>query len=365
MKNPSISTRDFEEESLKILLKNINTRKILPLLNLPEHDVEILRMTFCEWKSVEEIAEFLNLSNACVRYRRVAAIGRLSSAIILATNAFLNSDELFHKMAGDIRLLQAQNKQLLRLKKISETAALASDFKPIRELLKIELIRFDLSIRTLNCLKAADAETLGDLVSYTKNELLKFRNFGKKSLTELEDLVEAKGLTFGMDISQYKLDNEPINKSETEEFDETTLYTRQLLKTKLIDFDLSVRAMNVLTPVGIKTLGDLVLHTKHDLIKIPTIGKKTLTELEDLVEAKGLDFGMDISKYKLENPSLKTPLNLAVEYVKQSQVADSKGLSAMLLGDVAELIKITTGKTIDCQDLEYKPKKISEGETLL
>jgi DNA-directed RNA polymerase subunit alpha len=66
----------------------------------------------------------------------------------------------------------------------------------------------DLSVRALNCLKAADIETLGDLVSYNKNDLLKFRNFGKKSLTELEELVEGKGLQFGMNVSKYKLDRD-------------------------------------------------------------------------------------------------------------------------------------------------------------
>ncbi len=78
----------------------------------------------------------------------------------------------------------------------------------IRQLLKTKLIDLDLSVRALNCLKAADVETLGDLVQYNKNDLLKFRNFGKKSLTELEELVKTKGLEFGMNISKYKLDKE-------------------------------------------------------------------------------------------------------------------------------------------------------------
>lgn len=78
----------------------------------------------------------------------------------------------------------------------------------MRQLLKTKLVDMDLSVRALNCLKAADIETLGDLVSYNKNDLLKFRNFGKKSLTELEDLVENKGLSFGMNVSKYKLDKE-------------------------------------------------------------------------------------------------------------------------------------------------------------
>jgi len=78
----------------------------------------------------------------------------------------------------------------------------------MRQLLKTKLVDMDLSVRALNCLKAADVETLGDLVSYNKNDLLKFRNFGKKSLTELEDLIESKGLSFGMNVSKYKLDKD-------------------------------------------------------------------------------------------------------------------------------------------------------------
>jgi len=78
----------------------------------------------------------------------------------------------------------------------------------MRQMLKTKLVDMDLSVRALNCLKAADVETLGELVQYNRNDLLKFRNFGKKSLTELDDLLDNMGLTFGMDISKYKLDKE-------------------------------------------------------------------------------------------------------------------------------------------------------------
>ncbi len=90
----------------------------------------------------------------------------------------------------------------------SETEEFDETSLHMRQLLKTKLVDLDLSVRALNCLKAADVETLGDLVSYNKNDLLKFRNFGKKSLTELEDLVESKGLSFGMNVSKYKLDKE-------------------------------------------------------------------------------------------------------------------------------------------------------------
>lgn len=82
------------------------------------------------------------------------------------------------------------------------------DYLHQRHLLKTKLSDMDLSVRALNCLKAADVETLGELVSYNKNDLLKFRNFGKKSLAELEELVKSKNLHFGMNVSKYKLDKD-------------------------------------------------------------------------------------------------------------------------------------------------------------
>ena len=78
----------------------------------------------------------------------------------------------------------------------------------MRQLLKSKLADMNLSVRALNCLKAADVETLGELAKYQKSDLLKFRNFGKKSLTELDDLLDRLNLTFGMDITKYKLDKE-------------------------------------------------------------------------------------------------------------------------------------------------------------
>ncbi len=78
----------------------------------------------------------------------------------------------------------------------------------MRQLLKTKLTDLDLSVRALNCLKAADVETLGELAGYHKHDLLKFRNFGKKSLTELDEKLESLNLSFGMDLSKYKLDKE-------------------------------------------------------------------------------------------------------------------------------------------------------------
>ncbi len=89
-------------------------------------------------------------------------------------------------------------------------------------------------------------------------------------------------------------------KSDSDEFDETSLHMRQLLKTKLVDMDLSVRALNCLKAADVETLGDLVTYNKADLLKFRNFGKKSLTELEDLVDNKGVHFGMNVAKYKLD-----------------------------------------------------------------
>jgi DNA-directed RNA polymerase subunit alpha len=89
---------------------------------------------------------------------------------------------------------------------IEDTGEFDEEILHMRQLLKTKLSDMDLSVRALNCLKAADVETLGELVHYNKNDLLKFRNFGRKSLTELDELLEGLHLSFGMDISKYKLD---------------------------------------------------------------------------------------------------------------------------------------------------------------
>jgi len=88
--------------------------------------------------------------------------------------------------------------------------------------------------------------------------------------------------------------------SLSEEFDETSLHTRQLLKQKLIDMDLSVRALNCLKSADIETLGDLVAIHKSDLLKLRNFGRKSLTELEELVKSRSLEFGMNVAKYKLD-----------------------------------------------------------------
>jgi DNA-directed RNA polymerase subunit alpha len=101
-------------------------------------------------------------------------------------------------------------------------------------------------------------------------------------------------------FSDEKITLDTEEKSTTEEFDETSLHMRQLLKTKLVDMDLSVRALNCLKAADVETLGQLVEFNKNDLLKFRNFGKKSLVELEDLVKSKNLNFGMNLSKYKLD-----------------------------------------------------------------
>ena len=105
-------------------------------------------------------------------------------------------------------MLFSDERITLEADEIAKTETYDEESLHMRQLLKTKLIDMDLSVRALNCLKAAEVDTLGDLVSFNKNDLMKFRNFGKKSLTELEELVIVKGLNFGMDLTKYKLDKD-------------------------------------------------------------------------------------------------------------------------------------------------------------
>ena len=101
-------------------------------------------------------------------------------------------------------------------------------------------------------------------------------------------------------FSDKKIDIQTEIQNQTDDFDEETLHIRQMLKTRLVDMDLSVRALNCLKAAEVDTLGDLVQIAKSELLKFRNFGRKSLTELENLVKSKNLEFGMDISKYKLE-----------------------------------------------------------------
>jgi DNA-directed RNA polymerase subunit alpha len=102
-------------------------------------------------------------------------------------------------------MLFSDEKIIIEEETQANNSALDEEMLRMRQLLNQKLQDMDLSVRALNCLKAAEVDTLGELVKYHRQDLLKFRNFGKKSLTELDELLERNGLAFGMDISRYKL----------------------------------------------------------------------------------------------------------------------------------------------------------------
>ena len=118
----------------------------------------------------------------------------------------------------------------------------------------------------------------------------------KDALREAAKILICHFLLF----SDEKIAVDPTDPDPNEEFDEEVLHMRQLLKTKLTDMDLSVRALNCLKSAEVETLGELVVFNKTDLLKFRNFGKKSLTELEELLQSLNLSFGMDISKYKLD-----------------------------------------------------------------
>ncbi len=170
--------------------------------------------------------------------------------------------------------------------------------------------------------KAADSEfgTIAIDSIYTPIRNVKYRveNYRVEQKTDYEKLIfeiytdgsihpkdalkeAAKILIYHfMLFSDEKITIDTNEKYENEEFDEEVLHMRQLLKTKLVDMDLSVRALNCLKAADVDTLADLVIFNKNDLLKFRNFGKKSLTELDDLLSGMSLSFGMDVSKFKLE-----------------------------------------------------------------
>ena len=165
---------------------------------------------------------------------------------------------------------------------------------------------------------AVDTIAIDSIFTPIRNVSFRVENWRVEQKTDYEKLVieidtdgsihpkealkeAAKILIFHfMLFSDEKITLIPDEKTVTEEFDETSLHTRQLLKTKLVDMDLSVRALNCLKAAEVETLGELVAFNKADLLKFRNFGKKSLTELEELVRSRGLEFGMNVSKYKLD-----------------------------------------------------------------
>jgi len=129
----------------------------------------------------------------------------------IATDGSIHPEEALKEAAKILIhhfMLFSDENIMLESQAKEETKEVDEEILHMRKILKMELVDLDLSVRALNCLKAADIRSLADLVSYDVADMLKFRNFGKKSLTEIQDLVKSKGLSFGMNLSKFKLDEE-------------------------------------------------------------------------------------------------------------------------------------------------------------
>ncbi|MCD6366397.1 MAG: DNA-directed RNA polymerase subunit alpha [Bacteroidales bacterium] len=131
--------------------------------------------------------------------------------IEIATDGSINPKDALKETAKILIhhfMLFSDEKISLNFDEAPENEKFDEEILKMRQLLKTKLIDLDLSVRALNCLKAADVKTLGDLVTYNRDDLLKFRNFGKKSLTEIDEMVSSYKLSYGMDVKKYKLEKE-------------------------------------------------------------------------------------------------------------------------------------------------------------
>jgi DNA-directed RNA polymerase alpha subunit len=188
---------------------------------MPDMDI----VNLCLRQKKNTMIKILTIIGARPQIIKAAAISRAISAsfsndieeILVHTGFEIVSDGSIHpkdalteaaKVLIHHFMLFSDERITLEADEIAQTETYDEESLHMRQLLKTKLVDMDLSVRALNCLKAAEVDTLGDLVSFNKNDLMKFRNFGKKSLTELEELVINKGLSFGMDLSKYKLDKD-------------------------------------------------------------------------------------------------------------------------------------------------------------
>jgi len=156
------------------------------------------------------------------------------------------------------------------------------------KILETPISDFELSVRSRNCLKKMNINTIGDLLRITETELLAYKNFGETSLTEIKAMLESRGLRLGMsiegkfpeDIAKMGLDD-----NDEDDFDNDD----EMLGKSVEDFGLSVRAKNCLSQLNIKTLGDLVSKTEAELMGVKNFGATSLSEIRQMLDSLGLD----------------------------------------------------------------------------
>lgn len=182
------------------------------------------------------------------------------------------------------------------MKQTIKKAETPSERQRIRTLLLCPIANLDLSVRAYNLLNGADIKTLGELVRFNIWDMMKFRCFGKRALTELENLVFNAGLRFGMDVSAYLDDSDqdtPLSLFEKQRM-------QKLLQKPVSNLDLSARVQCALKVAQIKTLRELVQLETEALKNLRGLGKKGCDEVSAWLEGANLSLGMDVSLYEPE-----------------------------------------------------------------
>ena len=151
------------------------------------------------------------------------------------------------------------------------------------EILRTPITDFELSVRSRNCLAKMNIRTLGDLVRRTEQELLSFKNFGETSLTEIKELLDAKGLRLGQEFdetvpAEFLLPPEPYEEEEEEKVRQEDL---PVTERSIDELGLSVRSHRCMERLGIETIGELIQHTAEDLLSSKNFGKASLTEVKE------------------------------------------------------------------------------------
>ncbi len=245
----------------------------------------------------------------------------LRDALSARAKNILIDNELY-QFAEFLRFVSSNNNQFVKLrncgkKTVKELEKLASLIlcyvSDPSSIVNIPIEDLDFSARTLNSLTSSHIETLGELASFEIVDIRKFHGLGKKSLQEIEDAVINKGLRFGFDIKSFYVGNG--TKPQIVLNDDTTssnevgggqdeIVDVSILSIPIEELGLSVRAFNCLNTAEVKTLGELVVLKKEELLKFRNFGKNSLREIEDVVESKGLRLGMHL-KYYYEEETIK------------------------------------------------------------
>lgn len=270
---------------------------------------------------------------------------RLRDALSIRAQNVLSNNDLYY-YDDFILFISSDNNNFVNLrncgkktvKELDELVSLLLGYlKDPASILNIPITKLGFSVRTIISLKAANIETLGELVSFSEDDILRFHGLGKNSIQEIKSVVNSKGLQIGMDINDFcqgittnSLIRECVANREVQQ--------NNIVSSLMIPIEnlgLSVRSFNCLKAANIETLGELVSFDKEVILKFRNMGKKSIQEIENVVDAKGLWFGFDI---KTINQGVDTRLQIipncetakssdTVKEHEQDEVVDTSVLS--------------------------------------